>query len=111
MLLSNNKHVLSSIPQENLASDVDLDECQLPSQKALDVFWDPATDRMRVNVNRKERPCTRRGILSTISQTYDSLVFGLVLMYHEREGHMGCSQVLTAMYKHLVLNSQRQICG
>ena len=23
----------------------------------------------------------------------------LMLMYHEREGHMGCSQVLTAMYK------------
>ena len=23
----------------------------------------------------------------------------LVLIYHEREGHMGCSQVLTAMYK------------
>ena len=30
----------------------------------------------------------------------------LVLMYHEREGHMGCSQVLTAMYK-TVLDSQR----
>ena len=23
----------------------------------------------------------------------------IVLMYHEREGHMGCSQVLTAMYR------------
>ena len=71
--LSNNKHVLSSIPQEDLASDIDLDECRLPSQKALGVFWDAATDRMRVNVNLKERPCTRRGILSTISQTYDPL--------------------------------------
>ena len=71
--LSNNKHVLSSIPQEDLASDIDFDECQLPSQKALGVFWDAATDRIRVNVNLKERPCTRRGILSTISQTYDPL--------------------------------------
>ena len=45
--LSNNKHVFSSIPQEDLASDIDLDECRLPLQKALGVFWDVAMDRMR----------------------------------------------------------------
>ena len=34
----------------------------------------------------------------------------LVLMYHEREGHMGCSQVLTAMYKqYWILNGRSAV--
>ena len=77
--LSSNKHVLSSVPQKDLASDIDLDKYRLLSQKALGVFWDAATDRMRVNVNLKEKPCTRRGILSLISQTYNPL--GLIQLF------------------------------
>ena len=69
----NKKHVLSSFPQKDLVSDVDLDACRLPSQKTRGVFCCAATDRMRVNVNLNERPCTRRVILSIISQTYDPL--------------------------------------
>ena len=71
--LSNDRHVLSCIPQEDLAPEVDLRQSGLPTHKTLGVYWDAATDRMRVKVNVTDKPCTRRGILSTIAGTYDPI--------------------------------------
>ena len=71
--LSNSVEVLSSVPQEDLARNVDLRCSGLPAQKALGVYWDPATDRMMVKVGVKQRSCTRRGLMSMIAQTYDPM--------------------------------------
>ena len=71
--LSNNQRVLSSIPQKDLAPSVDLDRDCLPAQKALSVYWNPSSDRLMVKVDVKQCPCTRRGLLSMIAQTYDPL--------------------------------------
>jgi len=72
--LSNNKQVLSCIPQEDLASSVvNLDQRQLPTQKALGVYWNAESDCLEVKVNIQSKPLSRRGLLSVISQTYDPL--------------------------------------
>ena len=71
--LSNHQKVLSSIPQKDLAESVGLDRDCLPAQKALGVYWNASTDRLMVKVDVKRRPCTRRGLLSMIAQTYDPL--------------------------------------
>ena len=71
--LSNNKQVLSCIPQEDLASSVvNLDQRQLPTQKAL-VYWNTESDCFEVKVNIQSKPLSHRGLLSVISQTYDPL--------------------------------------
>ena len=70
---SNDRLVLSCIPQEDLALEVDLNQCSLPTHKTLGVYWDAATDIMRVKVNVSDKPCTRRGILSTVAGTYDPI--------------------------------------
>ena len=71
--LSNNDAVLSSVPQEELAREVDLASCTFPAQKALGVYWNPQTDRLMVKVCIKQLSCTRRGVMSMIAQTYDPL--------------------------------------
>ena len=71
--LSNSVEVLSSVPQENLARNIDLKCSGLPAQKVLGVYWDPATDRMMVKVGVKQRSCTRRDLMSMIAQTYDPM--------------------------------------
>ena len=70
---SNNKQVLSSFLQEDVAPSVNLENSTLPVHKALGILWDAASDEIRVKVNVKERPMTRRGLLSMLSQTYDPL--------------------------------------
>jgi len=72
--ISNNKQVLSCIPQEDLASSVfNLDQRQLPTQKARGVYWNAESDCLEVKVNIQSKPLSRRGLLSVISQTYDPL--------------------------------------
>ena len=64
---------MSPVPQEDLARNVDLRCSELPAQKVLGVYWDPATDRMMVKVGVKQRSCTRQGLMSMIAQTYDPM--------------------------------------
>ena len=72
--LSNNKQILSSVSEKDRASSVvDLQDRQLPTQKALGVYWNADTDNLEVKVNIREKPCTRRGLMSMIAQTYDPL--------------------------------------
>ena len=49
---------------------------ELPISKTLGLIWNTSTDTLQIRVNIKEKPCTRRGLLSIISQVYDPL--GLV---------------------------------
>ena len=77
--VSNSPDVLKSVPGEELAPDVcdlDLNQDQLPIQRALGVQWHPADDSLGVKVKKKENPMNRRGLLSTLSSLYDPL--GLV---------------------------------
>ena len=93
--LSNNFAVLSSVPQEELAREVDLASCTFPAQKALGVYWNPQTDRLIVKVCINQRSCTRRGVMSMIAQTYDPLgIIQLFLLPAKQILQEGCKRSL-----------------
>ena len=71
--VANNDEVLCGVPPEDLSSTVELDGNRLPPHKTLGVFWDAESDTLKVYVNVKPKPHTRRGLFSMISQTYDPL--------------------------------------
>ena len=70
--VSNSRTVLEQLPPDDILGDVHLSE-ELPVHKTLGMFWDASSDQLRVRVNIKKGPCTRRGLLSMIGQTYDPL--------------------------------------
>ena len=73
--LSNNKRVLQSIPEKDRRKGVkDKDLVgDLPSEQALGVLWNTETDNFGFKVTLKQKPMTRRGLLSIISSVYDPL--------------------------------------
>lgn len=74
--MTNNRNVLSSIPQEDRATevkDLDLDQDSLLIERALGVQWCIQTDQFKFHVNIQQKPLTRRGILSMMSSVYDPL--------------------------------------
>ena len=76
--VSNSRNVLQSIPEEDRSKEVkviDLDKDNLPSDRALGILWSPQSDRFGFQISVKERPATRRGILSVVSSVYDPLGF------------------------------------
>ena len=46
---------------------------QLPMERALGVHWCVHSHSLKFKIELKDVPCTRRGILSTISSIYDPL--------------------------------------
>ena len=54
---------------EDRARDVHLNDSGLPAQKTLGVYWYSKCDRLLVRVGVRQRPCTRRGVMSMIAQT------------------------------------------
>ena len=73
---SNRKEVIAQIPVEDRAEDIkhlDLDHDALPIERALGMQWCIDSDTFRFHSTLKDRPCTRRGILSTVSSIYDPL--------------------------------------
>ena len=73
---SNDRQVLESIPPDERAKDVkelDLECDMLPTERALGVSWLVETDALSFKVIIKEKPYTRRGILSVVSSVYDPL--------------------------------------
>ena len=48
---------------------------QLPTKRALGVRWDVETDTFGFKISLKDKPITRRGILSIVSSAYDPLGF------------------------------------
>ncbi|XP_033109301.1 uncharacterized protein LOC117110650 [Anneissia japonica] len=74
--LSNDRQVLEKIPKSERAATVfNLDLQELPVERTLGVLWNVETDKFTFNIKVKERPNTRRGILSTTSSVYDPLGF------------------------------------
>ena len=54
--------------------DADLD-VRLPVERALGIYWDIDKETLKFKITLKEKPITRRGMLSIISSIYDSLGF------------------------------------
>jgi hypothetical protein len=75
---SNSRKVLGSIPEEDRAKGVkglDLDQAELPVERALGVHWDTETDEFGLSIKLKERAHTKRGLLAIVSSVYDPLGF------------------------------------
>ncbi len=75
---SNQKEVIDSIPVKDRAQgikEIDLNRDALPVEHALGVQWCIESDVFQFRITLKDHPCTRRGILSTISSIYDPLGF------------------------------------
>ena len=74
--MSNDREVLASIPHnERTKSVIDLDLDELRVERTLGVQWNVETDEFGFKVVAKEKPSTRRGILSVASSVYDPLGF------------------------------------
>ena len=77
--ISNHRSVLERIQEEDRAKEVknlDLDQSSLPMERALGMHWDVETDKFGFQIRTKDKPATRRGILSVVSSVFDPL--GLV---------------------------------
>ena len=70
---SNSLEVLTAL-NENTDQPI---QCIDPDsvEKVLGVFWTPNSDTFTFRINLKEKPLTRRGILSTVGSLYDPLGF------------------------------------
>ena len=76
---SNNKEVMSSVPQEDRATDTKdrhLVNDVTPIERALGVHWCIESDTLQFRIIVQDKPLSRRGILSTVSSVFDPL--GLV---------------------------------
>ncbi|KAL2099387.1 hypothetical protein ACEWY4_005867 [Coilia grayii] len=90
---SNNRALIASIPEHKRAKDIrdlDLTHDALPMERALrrnslaispcgnvalGILWCTESDAFKFRINVKDRPITRRGILSITSSIYDPLGF------------------------------------
>ena len=73
---SNIMELLESIPEERRKNGVknqDITGEELPVDRALDIQWNIEEDKLEFKVKLKEKPMTRRGMLSIISSIYDPL--------------------------------------
>ncbi|XP_015747596.1 PREDICTED: uncharacterized protein LOC107327368 [Acropora digitifera] len=74
--LSNDKEVLKSIPETERATSVKiLDFGDVLTERALGVQWNVNHDKFTFKIAAKDKPPTRRGILSIVSSVYDPLGF------------------------------------
>lgn len=74
--LSNSREVVESIPESERAMSVkNLDFGKAPIERALGVQWNVSSDTFGFSIIIKDRPATRRGILSVFSSVYDLLGF------------------------------------
>ena len=76
--ICNRRSALESIPEEERSKDVktlDLNYDDLPIERALGVQWCVEFDTFKFRITVKDKPVTRRGILSVVSSIYDPLGF------------------------------------
>ncbi|XP_039865704.1 uncharacterized protein LOC120720149 [Simochromis diagramma] len=74
--ISNSRNVLAVIPESNRANkikDLDLISDELPVERVLGVQWCVESDVFKFRITLRDRPLTRRGILSVVSSVYDPL--------------------------------------
>lgn len=76
--ISNSKQVLSSIPKEECAggaNNLDMALHEPHMERALGVQWCVTSDDFQFRVVVKEKPMSRRGVLSTVASVFDPLGF------------------------------------
>ena len=75
--LSNSPEVLSAIPVEDRASEIDLDSGELPTVKTLGILWRAKEDIFSFHSSPPEENqiITKRSFLSTIATLFDPLGF------------------------------------
>ena len=76
--VGNTERIINSIPDELRAENVKslaLGQDKLPIVRTLGVIWCIESDTFNFRIELKDKPCTRRGILLTISSIYDPLGF------------------------------------
>ncbi|PIK33816.1 hypothetical protein BSL78_29367 [Apostichopus japonicus] len=76
--VSNDRSVIEDIPLSERATDVqdiDLSRDKLPVERTLGIHWNIEDDSFTFQIGLKERPDTRRGILSVVASIYDPLGF------------------------------------
>ncbi|KAK3745254.1 hypothetical protein QZH41_010888, partial [Actinostola sp. cb2023] len=81
--ISNSKYVIKSIPEAARADGVkelNLDLDSLPLERTLGVQWCVESDCFKFSIVLQDKPCTRRGILSTVSSVFDPIGFVAALM-------------------------------
>ena len=74
--VSNSRRVIMSVLPEDRAKEIkglDLGQDKLPIERVLGVHWCIESDAFKFRIELKDQPCTRRGMLSTISSVYDPL--------------------------------------
>ena len=67
---------MEALPPEDCAKDIkdlDLRLDTLPVQRSLGKYWCIESDTRGFRIELKEKPLSRRGILSTVSLVYDPL--------------------------------------
>lgn len=77
-IASNSKHILKAFNNEDLAKDLrylNLDVDKAPIQKSLGMCWDIETGTFSYQVSLKDKPFTRRGLLSAVNGLYDPIEF------------------------------------
>ena len=74
--VSNSREVINALPESERSSSVkDLDFAEPHLERALGVQWNVASDQFAFKISVKDKPATRRGILSVVSSVYDPLGF------------------------------------
>ena len=72
--VSNSREVMMSVSPEDRAKEIKgLSIDKLPIERALGVHWCIESDAFKFRIELKDKPCTRRGILATVSTIFDPL--------------------------------------
>jgi hypothetical protein len=83
--ISNSKEVMESLPESERATSVKmLDFEKAKIERALGIQWNVTSDKFGFNITVKERPFTRRGILSIVSSIYDPLGFAAPFIFQAK---------------------------
>jgi hypothetical protein len=73
---SNSKEVMQSIPESERAKESSTQDMNLgdsPIERVLGVQWSVTSDQFCFRLTLKEKPMTRRGVLSTVASVFDPL--------------------------------------
>ena len=76
--ISNSREVINSVPESERApsvKDLEFNKTSALTERALGVQWNVQADTFSFKIASKEKPATRRGILSIVSSIYDPLGF------------------------------------
>lgn len=76
--ISNSREVINSVPESKRApsaKNLYLNKNSALTERAVGIQWNVQADTFSFKIASKEKPATRRGILSIVSSIYDPLSF------------------------------------